>query len=1000
MANRIDPQNKKRRRGAGKESLTKRDVAKAILRDHPHLSPDDIVDTLSSVDISDLNKYFQKDSKIMRGDDWVYKKSSAYGAPKYLQEFYSTWIESVGQRKGAGIRTPEAREALYNFLNQRRKKMKLGVNALELDVIPVESQQTSRLPGADVNADGTGGRTEKELQVSVSEADPMRPPVSTQAPSGTPPLVTNKDAVENKSSSPSLQEKKIEIKEVKTMAEPQRTEPVAEPMDFKEMMTKAAEEDEFVTGERLLAPTRRLLSVEETEEPLSSYLNPSAKQNMQNPTSIWGFPFWQKKSTLEQYVKDWLYGRLADDKFAKAFGITPKFIEKKLNVLKMEFQATLLKGLSDVPERVQRELEGVLAESIPVKKIYEALKHYADTGTRPVWLFPKDSEWAKLIEEFTRDTLRGEPLDRRKVAEKLYQVVRKSFSENSAFVQAGITKLPLRYEDFVDMLAAQGVNFTWNAAGGGATVPPTGATPAPSNPGVQSDGRPGGPAGGPAGGPEGKSYEVKQGQEPLRMRGGGAPEGKGGQGGPTRGLGENNDRALNQDTKGMGENNERALNEDKKGDEKKGDEKKNDEGKNAREDAKDALLLLTVVKLVTENAGVDKIAAIAQSSGLLNLMASTGLLATMVANPMFGTALVLIKNYLLFRSLQSAYTAASSVFGNQTIPPELLDQAKLLEAELLAKADKVDVKAAREAAAKAQAMLDESQDPLKGAEQEGDGGITDSIKNAWKTFTNYFGATNDGGKPPIDPTEPGTSTPAPVRRDRPTEKPKPRPTQVPAHNPYQVDRDPGVTTTTGEFYDVVPTPYTTEPMLRPEFYEGGSDFVTEVNRDVKMQTIDELMWQSFKNYQWESNQTSDNPLWGLQLAEEGARFTGPLLGEEDLPLQEESAAQETVFANKELRPFYNIIPGSLDTFMSVIPLDGEVNVDDSLESRIQQSERDFRNVDFPDWLSIPDNTPFERFTAADGTQLPDKELTNPGTISSYWWESSEGENQFIFNTKY
>ncbi len=63
-----------------------------------------------------------------------------------------------------------------------------------------------------------------------------------------------------------------------------------------------------------------------------------------------------------------------------------------------------------------------------------------------------------------------------------------------------------------------------------------------------------------------------------------------------------------------------------------------------------------------------------------------------------------------------------------------------------------------------------------------------------------------------------------------------------------------------------------EPLLRPFFKEGGADIVNTINKDQKLQDINRLMWQSFNNYQWESNQEVDNPLFALELAQEQLRF--------------------------------------------------------------------------------------------------------------------------------
>jgi hypothetical protein len=231
-----------------------------------------------------------------------------------------------------------------------------------------------------------------------------------------------------------------------------------------------------------------------------------------------------------------------------------------------------------------------------------------------------------------------------------------------------------------------------------------------------------------------------------------------------------------------------------------------------------------------------------------------------------------------------------------------------------------------------------------------------------------------------------TSTPKPRKTRPPPMTFPPQETQAPdpfkAWAPKQIEVDDA-----------------SEPLLRPSFYEGGSEFVTSINHDVHAQTIDELMWQSFKNYQWEVNQTRENPLWGQQLAEEAARFASPLINEELLPEQSVEAEQEIRYAKSNLLAFDIKLPGSHDTFMDAVPLDGEVNVGDSREQRVRQTEKEFRDVDLEDWFSMSDNNPLKKFTATEGTQLPDSERARPGSISSYWWDSGLRQNQFIFQTR-
>jgi len=196
-----------------------------------------------------------------------------------------------------------------------------------------------------------------------------------------------------------------------------------------------------------------------------------------------------------------------------------------------------------------------------------------------------------------------------------------------------------------------------------------------------------------------------------------------------------------------------------------------------------------------------------------------------------------------------------------------------------------------------------------------------------------------------------------------------------------------------------------EPLLRPEFYEGGSNFVTEFNKDVKMNEIDQLSWASFKNYNWEANTQSDNPLHSGVVAEEAVRFSGSLIGEEVLPEQRKLAKQwykDHDFGSMPYRVPLVTAYAAKEFMMDVIPLEGQSaqrDINPHYKKSAKATEKEFHNVDLPDWFSIKDTAPLETFTASDGTQFPDTERLHPGRISSYWWSRYENQNQFIFETQ-
>ena len=95
-----------------------------------------------------------------------------------------------------------------------------------------------------------------------------------------------------------------------------------------------------------------------------------------------------------------------------------------------------------------------------------------------------------------------------------------------------------------------------------------------------------------------------------------------------------------------------------------------------------------------------------------------------------------------------------------------------------------------------------------------------------------------------------------------------------------------------------------EPLLRPSFQEGGAEVIDEIHKDKNLQIINRLMWQSFKNYTWESNQEQDNPLYAKQLIEEAHRFASPLDGEDELEMKNLQAKME--IDNQDMAPPYRV----------------------------------------------------------------------------------------------
>lgn len=183
----------------------------------------------------------------------------------------------------------------------------------------------------------------------------------------------------------------------------------------------------------------------------------------------------------------------------------------------------------------------------------------------------------------------------------------------------------------------------------------------------------------------------------------------------------------------------------------------------------------------------------------------------------------------------------------------------------------------------------------------------------------------------------------------------------------------------------------TVPLLRPEFPVGASALVEAVNQDKANLNVDKLMWQKFNNYQWESNEETDNSLFAGVLAEQSRRFkyTKP----------SDPFTDKVKFAREMIKS----ADIDIDMFKTKPALRQQARFigypDDEYEGKGKyEGEVHFHDVFLPDWASIPESHPLNKFTATNGCQIPDSERLAGGKFSSYDWDSQEGTNQFIFTT--
>lgn len=196
-----------------------------------------------------------------------------------------------------------------------------------------------------------------------------------------------------------------------------------------------------------------------------------------------------------------------------------------------------------------------------------------------------------------------------------------------------------------------------------------------------------------------------------------------------------------------------------------------------------------------------------------------------------------------------------------------------------------------------------------------------------------------------------------------------------------------------------------EGLLRPEFYEGGANFVSEVNKDVLVNSINEMQWQSFNNYQWENNQQGDNPFYLGILNEYGARMKAPLFQQKMIPLQNRLSTDIIARVDKAMNPD-KFAPRSAkinmkNLFIAISPYEGQAAKGDSLQTFFKDSyetDTEFHDVFLPDWFSIDATDPLERFTEADGTQYPDSERIYDVPYASHDSEVYKDVNQWISDT--
>lgn len=183
------------------------------------------------------------------------------------------------------------------------------------------------------------------------------------------------------------------------------------------------------------------------------------------------------------------------------------------------------------------------------------------------------------------------------------------------------------------------------------------------------------------------------------------------------------------------------------------------------------------------------------------------------------------------------------------------------------------------------------------------------------------------------------------------------------------------------------------PQLRLSFREGDADIVTRINENPQAISADRKMWQEFRGYHYEANQEPDNPLHSGVILDEARRFYEPLdkddilLGQAEAAIQESYDCQMTAFTYPEEFKVYGD-PFVLDTRGGgpLEPLDEE------------STYAQFHDVYWGQEGILPKSSPWNQFTQADGSQLPDSAIHGNTVFSGNDLPLLSVENAFIFTT--
>lgn len=184
------------------------------------------------------------------------------------------------------------------------------------------------------------------------------------------------------------------------------------------------------------------------------------------------------------------------------------------------------------------------------------------------------------------------------------------------------------------------------------------------------------------------------------------------------------------------------------------------------------------------------------------------------------------------------------------------------------------------------------------------------------------------------------------------------------------------------------------PTLRLFFNEGDANIVNRVNNNPTAVQGSRDVWYDMNSYDWETNNEQDNDLYVMNIVDEARRFSGTLDREELMPKMASEATQESYNCHpKEVFSFP--ADQTIDAASIMLDVRGGAALTPLTED---QTEDTFHDVYIPDWVSIPNNSPWKRFTQIEGTQMSDSYLRDPSKFSSNDAFFDRNENAFIYTT--